>query len=278
MRRKTPSANASRVTEPCKPNQMQGLKGLEDGPGRKALQHRIATRLQVWLELAAIVPCSQNLPAPWEVSDEIERQVWELAIADRTGPGRKDRWPTVTLLATSYLSFGAEELLDKYARGHFYSLFYGVRSLLSDLIDAHQKPASESALLGAGMALAGMQTVPVCFIPSQSAVIWGGIISFHEDSNWSSFKTAIAGVELSRLRHCPVCCRIYYAIRANKGACDEHLALAAVRRARGKASTYQSNRRFRQKTGLPGVRGRQRAEMDGLYEVLGRKGKEENDE
>jgi hypothetical protein len=247
------------------------------------LHHRIATRLQVWLDLAAIVPYSQELPAPWEVSDEIEQQVWELAIANRPKAGGKDPRPTVQVIATSYLPFGiADEKLGKDARERFYSLFYSVRSLLSDLIDAHDKPGSKSALalLGATPGpLAGVvQTVPVCFIPVQHAVILGGIISFYEDSNWSLFKTAIAGVEVSRLRRCPVCCRIYYAIRANKRACDDHLALAAVWRARGKAPTYRSSRQFRQRAGLKGIRGRKRAEIVTLHDTLTRHGGEQDDE
>ena len=45
-------------------------------------------------------------------------------------------------------------------------------------------------------------------------------------------KPAKMGAGALRIRRCPVCGRFYYAVRADKGACDEHLARARVKRGR----------------------------------------------
>jgi hypothetical protein len=45
---------------------------------------------------------------------------------------------------------------------------------------------------------------------------------------WSAFLEATSGVEVERLRFCPICYQVYYAWRRDKGACDRHLALARL--------------------------------------------------
>ncbi len=45
-------------------------------------------------------------------------------------------------------------------------------------------------------------------------------------------KPAKMGAGALRIRRCPVCGRFYYAVRTDRGACDEHLARARVQRGR----------------------------------------------
>jgi hypothetical protein len=58
------------------------------------------------------------------------------------------------------------------------------------------------------------------------------------------FEAAFDGVHLRRIRHCPPCGRFYYAKRLDKQACDEHLTLMRVRRARRKKGKYEEAQSF----------------------------------
>jgi hypothetical protein len=76
-----------------------------------------------------------------------------------------------------------------------------------------------------------------------------GTISFSGNEAWSDFKAVLAGVDHRRLRRCLECSRIFYAVRGNKQACNEHLALAAVKRStkaipEEKRAEYERNRRL----------------------------------
>ena len=53
------------------------------------------------------------------------------------------------------------------------------------------------------------------------------------------FRRAFTGVDLARLRRCPVCTGFYYALRANKGACDKHVGLARIWKIRQKTPEYR---------------------------------------
>jgi hypothetical protein len=202
--------------------------------------------------------------------------VWEFARAKRPAGRDNIGEPTVYDLAGMFLGFGAIATGQEAKR--FYQLFYAVRTLFSDLIVWRQESLEEPREKpGLGGLLS--EYVPVFHSAGQHAFIGkNGRISIVDEPVWSLFKGAINGIEVSRIRRCPVCNRVYYATRANKGACDDHLALAAVWRARGKAPTYQSGRQFRHQAGLKGVRGRKRTEIVKLHAALTRHGKEENDE
>ncbi len=51
-------------------------------------------------------------------------------------------------------------------------------------------------------------------------------------SAFEGLNSALVDVQPNRIRRCPVCQDFFYAARANKGACDEHLARARVQRGR----------------------------------------------
>jgi hypothetical protein len=101
-----------------------------------------------------------------------------------------------------------------------------------------------------------------------------GLVSFKTGGSvvWSIFRRAVEGIELERLNRCPVCHRIYYAVRKNKGACDTHLGLARVWRKRGKVAEYNASRRFRKKAKLKGLRGKARKDLLSLSRALQDKG------
>jgi hypothetical protein len=72
----------------------------------------------------------------------------------------------------------------------------------------------------------------------------GGVLRVGSSALVLLLQKALDGVELTRLRRCPVCSKIYYAVRANKGACDEHLGVARVWRLRKKIPDYNQNKRI----------------------------------
>jgi hypothetical protein len=73
-----------------------------------------------------------------------------------------------------------------------------------------------------------------------------GLISFAPDPWPNEFKTALEGIEIARIKRCPTCEKYFYAVRANKGACDEHLARERVRRGRDpeRLRQYEETRRI----------------------------------
>jgi len=75
-----------------------------------------------------------------------------------------------------------------------------------------------------------------------------GRVSFEPDLMLQRFKKALEGTEILRVCRCPICGRFYYAVRKNKGACDEHLARARVKRGRDPQlrEKYEANRRINQ--------------------------------
>jgi hypothetical protein len=73
-----------------------------------------------------------------------------------------------------------------------------------------------------------------------------GRVNFEPDLMLQRFKEALEGTEILRVCRCPICGRFYYAVRKNKGACDEHLARARVKRGRDPQlrERYEANRRI----------------------------------
>ena len=59
------------------------------------------------------------------------------------------------------------------------------------------------------------------------------------------FMAALAGVEIERIRRCPIddCGKFFYARPAHKGACDEHLARARVQRGRDRSVAGNTKKR-----------------------------------
>jgi hypothetical protein len=111
-------------------------------------------------------------------------------------------------------------------------------------------------------------------IPSAQTISMNklGFAYVQENPVWNFFKHAISGLELERLRRCPVCRRVYYAWRNNKGACDAHLGLARTWRKRDKTREYNQSRRFRRKANLNALRPKEKRELLSLSNSLRSKG------
>jgi hypothetical protein len=156
----------------------------------------------------------------------------------------------------------------------FYEFFWTVRRAFEWMVDTWA--ARDQWIDGFG--LKGESPLSRFRVPAAQEISMDrrGLISFMEDKPiWWLFRYAVEGLELERLRRCPVCHRIYYAGRKNKGACDQHLDLARVWRKRGKLPEYNAGRRLRRKTGLKGLRGKARRDVLSLSRALRNKGDED---
>ena len=233
-----------------------------------------AQRLRPWLDYAAAIPWNEPLPRPWEVSPEVALDV--VLKADRLLPGGSlmvNELAHATVKSRS--RFPRTRLADWYARKRpthsdmwFYELFWSVRTSLSWFAAFGTRPIAKYSGRTDRRVAVMMPPELESVAAETPALCADGTVSFAENLAWGSFKRAILGVEASRLKHCPVCNRVYYAVRRNKGACDEHLGLARVWRKRGKDPEYNASRRFRKKAGLKGVRGKERRELELLSRAL----------
>jgi len=80
--------------------------------------------------------------------------------------------------------------------------------------------------------------------PRQARVTARGQVAIDAAPALALFEAAFDGVHLRRIRRCPECGRFYYAKRVDKQACDEHLTLMRVRRARRKMGKYEESQSF----------------------------------
>lgn len=217
----------------------------------KGIQKGVAASLQPWLDFAAVVPANEEVPPPWKAPPELMDRVFEA-----TGP--QPRWPgsdfwVCTKFPALFGPFPADSLLHKRedAAQIVYKFFFDVRSALDWVAEARE------VSLGQGLPSASISTKPQVVFGSGSQIITvhEGKVLFEDNREWTRFREAIRGVEIRRLRRCPVCRRIYYAVRDNKGACDLHLDVARVRRHRDPESRrkYEKTRKIMRlvRTGLP---------------------------
>jgi hypothetical protein len=222
----------------------------------KGIQNSVAARLQIWLDLAAVLPASEELPPPWETSSELMEQVFQQS-ADPEPP-----WPGSDLWCSGkfpelFGPFPADSPLHdrKTASRAFYRFFFDIRSALDWLVEAVDVAPLDSRLTPQGLWISSKEKVVFASSGLQTVGVDKGKVHFEDNREWIRFREALEGVEVKRLRRCPVCQRIYYAVRDNKGACDLHLDVARVRRHRDPESRrkYEKTRKINRlvKTRLP---------------------------
>jgi hypothetical protein len=92
--------------------------------------------------------------------------------------------------------------------------------------------------------------------------------TFRVRDPYEDFLAALIGRDLSRVRFCCQCARIFIALRADQAACNTRCAnLFRVNKFRKRQPEYQQNRKFRKRTGLAPLRkGRHRTLA--LHEAL----------
>jgi hypothetical protein len=232
---------------------------------KKELQTQIAARLQPWLDFAALSDFGPAVPKPWDVAPELTEAFLEAhgglkEVGDATCA---TRFP-----ANFLFPFGV--VFDRpHAAKDFYEFFWTVRSAFEWLVETWANPDQWPKMFGVLPADSPGRTFSIPTGQQMSMNRQSGLVHFTEGSPaWMAFKWVVDGVELERLVRCPVCRRIYYAVRKDKGACDEHLGLARVWDTRGKLPEYNAARKFRRKAGLKGLRGKARKDLVALNQSL----------
>jgi hypothetical protein len=228
-------------------------------------QSEINSSLQPWLDLAALLPFKSKAPPPWLADVETVERVFREGAApesDDINPGsmRFSKFPADELFRNRLVTEGggsadsgtrmgnmwtgpASSLISNWtaAAEVFYCLFFNVRLALQTIAvqGAHQKSKSER-----GLRLLNYRIhLPFFGFPQTLAIGSDGTAEICDEPVWLCFRETIKRVESQRLRRCPECARVYYAVRFNKQACDAHLAVAAVKRAQKKRSEYENNRK-----------------------------------
>lgn len=243
-------ANTITTEASAKRREMRKMKRFEAKRRDRAFQTRRAQLLAPFLKLAASIDFNEPAPAPWQA---------ESALIERICRTKQN-----ATLARGFLGFRSDH--DEQAGREFYWLFWSVRTALESLIEAWAHREQWADLKGTGAQSTAFQ---VQFPGVQTISLnKDGDVSLNENPVVEMFKKAIEGIDLSRLRRCPVCSRIYYAERKNKQACDQHLALARLWRLRGKLPEYNAGRRFRRRAKLSGIRGKKRKEVMALSEAV----------
>jgi len=256
-------------------------------PRRRTRQADIAVSLQPWLNLAAVLPPDQPVPSPEAASDEIKEAV-RREVAHHAMKGVLANY-SATLSRpreTNYEDIGRRERTEEY-----YRLFFNVRSAIEFVVQLQvspergksappRRPRREQLLhtgLPAPRSLADIAAAAPSIPPEPQRQLYiyrpvtvfvFSKIEFVDDPYWGAFREAMEAADPGRLKRCPVCARVYYAVRKNTGACNEHQSLARVRKARRKAADYNASRRFRRKIGGAGVRGKERKRLVELSEAL----------
>ena len=139
----------------------------------------------------------------------------------------------------------------------FYEFFHVVRSVLNQLVARTEHP--ESYQYWELKALSPIERAAGVIIPEDSVNevlrpveilpldgpltekihLPNGFLEFRSSMLLEKLRRAFTGVELARLKRCPVCTGFYYALRANKGACDKHVGLARIWKIRQKTPEYR---------------------------------------
>jgi hypothetical protein len=194
-------------------------KASRTAPSVETPRHAdIAKQLQPWLDLANLLPATASeVAAPAQAQLDVMISVFQRAKRRR-------------LFFTTFAELPAYSA-EQQAR-EFYEIFYAVRSPLDKLVarsidNTRVKPV-EIVEFGRGPLTEELHVID-------------GRLRFRASLLRQSFQGAFTGVELARIRRCPVCTGFYYAVRANKGACDKHLVLARTWKIRKKTPEYREN-------------------------------------
>jgi predicted nucleic acid-binding Zn ribbon protein len=140
-------------------------------------------------------------------------------------------------------------------------LFYNVRAALAAIVEAGAKkqPAAQISPTSS-IVVTPLRGVKFMFpAPSTGTVAFimpDGTLWFYQDP-YRDFLAVIEGVEVTRLRRCPVCGRFFWAQREDKAACGARCAnVYRVRRRREKQREYAANRRENRRVKKQRAKGR----------------------
>ena len=181
-----------------------------------------ADRVQPWLDLANLLPFDIELPPPERIPPRLVRALMEAfpGTGEVEGLEGIPKWD---------LSNAPPVNRGRLAQ-RVYIAVYAARDFLDRASDDSPDPLTQVSLGALG--------------PRQARVTAWGQVAIEAAPALALFEAAFDGVHLRRIRRCPECGRFYYAKRVDKQACDEHLTLMRVRRARRKMGKYEEAQSF----------------------------------
>lgn len=213
----------------------------------ETLQRFWRARLQPWIDFANLLPFERLGIGWWRTVADLDREGSESLCRSFVHRFATRREPSaLNSLAWRVTRFQTREPQPS---AELDALFKTVRNVFEHL---HSMTwPSETEWLGRSE---HYDSVPLA-IPYFIEDTGNGRVSFKSDPLLEAFKKALEDTEISRVRRCGLCGKFYYATRANKGACEEHLARARVERSRDSAlrQKYEETRRVNQlsKQGMP---------------------------
>lgn len=225
--------------------------------------------LEPWIKLANLLPPDAPLPEPAMLQPEGEhrkmlRQLYrafheEFRVPDPDGVFPKHVFPKgVSILAVPTWQ---DDGMVAWSQHRFesgeqlYSLFHAVRAALGAIAEAcaKERPAaqiSSTGSVGEAASIVAVQlrsvnfTIPLAPTETVAFVEQDGTLQFHHRDMYREFLRSIEGVEVTRLRRCPVCGRFFWAQREDKSACSARCGdTYRVRFYRDRAPKYAANRR-----------------------------------
>ena len=181
-----------------------------------------ADRVQPWLDLANLLPFDIEPPPPERIPPHLVQAILEAfpSTAEPEGTEGIPKWDLSNAPA-----FNRWRLARR-----VYIAVYAARDFLNRASDDSPKPVTQVSLGALGS--------------RQARVTAWGQVAIEAAPALALFEAAFDGVHLRRIRRCPECGRFYYAKRVDKQACDEHLTLMRVRRARRKMGKFEEAQSF----------------------------------
>ena len=239
-------------------------------PSTERSHTAIAERLRPWLALAnLILPTTQEITPPAQPPLGASMSVhsaysYKVAFETAHEVFRRAQQAKEVRVFITYAAAGEEDKRER----EFYEIFYAVRSILNQLLARMEQPEKYrpwalKALSGGSITTTddgALTPVDIAHLGgplTEQIYIRNGLLEFSSSLLLHGFRRAFAGVELDRLRRCPVCTGFYYAVRKNKGACDgdngKHLVLVRTWDNRKKTEEYRENWRVNKlvKSGKP---------------------------
>jgi hypothetical protein len=215
----------------------------------ETLQRFRYEQLQRWLDFAASVSFAEPLPPPWAAS----QQFMEAFLEEHAGLVPLPN--TEVFYATKFPAdaFFPLTLVMNRAAGarEFYAFHWVLRSVLEWIVDAWASRDAWPSVTGQP-ADHTFNWIPATLIASIDRT---GLFSMEPVPVWLVFQQTFNRLDVARLRRCPLpnCRKIFYAKRANTGACDEHLSIARTQRSRALKRQYEETRQINQLTRKNGL-------------------------
>jgi len=203
-------------------------------PSRPLSPSKYQEFLEPWIRIA-------NLASPDSDTKEAEKPGFIDYLMDKAGPARP------------------HALLRSEMEDRFNNLIAEVFSILYRL--AQQRKGWRGRLPGGSIAVVGIRS--------------DGLIDTGFFNPLELFLSVLQDVPAERIRICLVCERIFFALRRDRTCCSKECNhVRHVHKSAGNWDEYRQNRKFRSRTKLPAVKGKERRVVTALHQAIMQGGSE----